>query len=47
VEEADRLRVSAVLAAHAELEVCSLTATSFDGDPHKLAHALLVDRGER
>ena len=45
--ERDRLRLAAVLAADAELEVVADAAAALDGDPHQVADAVLVDRLER
>ena len=45
--EGDRLRLAAVLAADAELEVGTHAAAALDGELHQVADALLVDRLER
>src|SRR5688572_18045880 len=47
VEEANRLRVSAVLAAYAELQVRLRLAARPGAEPHQPADAGLVDRLER
>src|SRR5436190_13549568 len=43
VEEMDRRRVAAVLAADAELEIGPRRAAAFDADAHEIADALDVD----
>ena len=45
--EGDRLRLAAVLAADAELDVVAGPASALDGDLHQVAHPALVDRLER
>src|SRR5262245_7537596 len=47
VEEMNRRRVAAVLAADAELEIGPHRAAAFDADAHEIADALDVDRRER
>ena len=47
VAERDRLRLAAVLAADAELEVLARAAAALDRDLHQVADAVLVDRLER
>ena len=47
MEEPDRVRVAAVLAADAEPEVRPHGAAALDRHPHQLADSLLVDRAER
>src|SRR5271165_2613502 len=44
VEEADRLRVPAMLTADAELEIWTLPSTPVNGDSHQLSHTRFVDR---
>src|SRR5881628_707956 len=45
--ELDALRVAAVLAADAQLDVRPSGLTLFDSDSHKLANACLIDRSKR
>ena len=45
--EGDRLRLAAVLAADAELDLLARAAAALDGDLHQVADAVLVDRLER
>src|SRR5437879_792846 len=47
VAEADRLRLAAVLAADAHLQVLLDAAAALDGDPHQLPHPALVEDLER
>ena len=47
VAELHAVRVAAVFAADAELDVGAGAAAFFDGDLHQLADAGLIDRGER
>src|SRR4029077_13517828 len=47
VEEVDRIRVTAVLAAHAELDVRPGLLALLDGDLDQAAYAVAVDRLER
>src|SRR5215210_7480043 len=47
VAERDRLRLAAVLAADAELEVLLDAAPALDGDAHQVADAVLVEELER
>src|SRR5581483_11578078 len=47
VEEGDRCRVAAVLAADADLEIGPHPAAALGADPHQLAHAVGIDGDER
>src|SRR5579859_3896505 len=47
VAERDRVRLAAVLAADAELEILLRTSPPRDGDPHQVADTALVEHLER
>jgi hypothetical protein len=47
VAKRDRGRVTALLTADTDFERGALLAPALDADPHKLAHAVAIDRLER